>query len=85
MTVGGLSTIGTTGQTSELYLTCQTNDTGTMNNLFKLQIRWNKEGDWLPTVYTARPYHEAFLMWKDHQKRHPEHSYRILVTGVAKA
>ena len=56
-----------------------------MKNLFKLQIRWNREGEWLPTVYTARPYAEAFMMWKDHQKRHPEHMYRILVTGVAKA
>ena len=55
-----------------------------MQNLFKLQIRWNKEGQWLPTVYTARPYDEAFGMWKEHQKRHPEHSYRIMVTGVAK-
>ncbi len=59
--------------------------TKAMQNLFTLQIRWNKEGDWLPTVYTPRPYAEAFGMWKDHQKRNPEHSYRILVTGVAKA
>lgn len=56
-----------------------------MKNLFSLQIRWNREGEWLPTVFDAQPYAEAFEMWKDHQKRHPEHMYRILVTGVAKA
>ena len=56
-----------------------------MKNLWTLQIRWNREGDWLPTVYTPRPYAEAFGMWKEHQKRHPEHMYRILVTGIAKA
>jgi len=56
-----------------------------MQNLFTLQIQWNKEGEWLPTVYAPLPYHAAFLQWKDHQKRNPEHSYRILVTGVAKA
>ena len=59
--------------------------TKAMQNVFSLQIRWNKEGDWLPTVYAPLPYHAAFLQWKDHQKRNPEHSYRILVTGVAKA
>ena len=56
-----------------------------MKNLFSLQIRWNREGEWLPTVYPARPYAEAFMLWKDYQKRNPEHMYRILVTGVAKA
>jgi len=61
------------------------NQTKAMQNLFSLQIRWNREGEWLPTVYTARPYYDAFMLWKDHQKRNPEHMYRILVTGVAKA
>ena len=56
-----------------------------MKNLFSLQIRWNREGEWLPTVFDAQPYAEAFEMWKDDQKRHPEHMYRILVTGIAKA
>ncbi len=55
-----------------------------MQNLFALQIRWNREGAWENTVFAPLPYAEAFGMWKDHQKRNPEHSYRILVTGVAK-
>jgi len=59
--------------------------TKAMQNLFALQIRWNREGAWDNTVFAPLPYAEAFGMWKDHQKRHPEHSYRILVTGVAKA
>ena len=65
--------------------TKHTKQTKPMQNLFTLQIQWNKEGEWLPTVYAPLPYHAAFLQWKDHQKRNPEHSYRILVTGVAKA
>ena len=56
-----------------------------MKNLWTLQIRWNREGDWLPTVHTPRHYAEAHGLWKEHQKRHPEHMYRILVTGIAKA
>ncbi len=56
-----------------------------MKNLFTLQIRWNREGTWENTVFAPLPYAEAFGLWKDHQKRCPEHMYRILLTGVAKA
>ena len=68
-----------------MLYTLQVTNRHPMKNLFSLQIRWNREGEWLPTVYPARPYAEAFMLWKDYQKRNPEHMYRILVTGVAKA
>jgi len=59
--------------------------TSPMKNLFTLQIRWNREGTWENTVFAPLPYAEAFGLWKDHQKSCPEHMYRILLTGVAKA
>ena len=42
--------------------------------MFKLQLQWNKEGDWLDTVWKL-PYDQALNMLKRLSYLHKEHSY----------
>ena len=49
--------------------------------MFKLQLQWNKEGDWLDTVWKL-PYDQALMMMERLQYLHQEHTYRMIPTLV---
>ena len=49
--------------------------------MFKLQLQWNNEGDWLDTVWKL-PYDQALMMVKRLQYLHQEHTYRMIPTLV---
>ena len=48
--------------------------------MFKLQLQWNKEGDWLDTIWHM-PYAEAYVKWFELSETHPDHRYRMIPTG----
>lgn len=52
--------------------------------MYLLEIQWNSEGPWLPTVYPPQPYDKALQMQQEHQARNREHTYRIFPTGASK-
>ena len=49
--------------------------------MFKLQLQWNKEGDWLDTVWTL-PYDKALMMREQLAHLYKEHTYRMIPTLV---
>ena len=49
--------------------------------MFKLQLQWNNEGDWLDTVWKL-PYDQALKMLHKLSYLHQEHTYRMIPTLV---
>ena len=49
--------------------------------MFKLQLQWKSEGDWLDTVWKL-PYDQALAMVQKLSYLHQEHNYRIIPTLV---
>ena len=49
--------------------------------MFKLQLQWKGEGDWLDTVWKL-PYDQALNMMHKLNYLHQEHTYRIISTLV---
>jgi len=47
--------------------------------MFKLQLKWMKQGEWIDCVYPPTPYAVAFKRWQHYTALHGEdHTYRIL-------
>lgn len=52
--------------------------------MFKLQLQWNQQGEWIDTVFTPRPYDQALALFKDYSKNWEGiHNYRIISTGAS--
>ena len=52
--------------------------------MFKMEMKWYGEGEWIPTVFTPTDYASALKRYQEYQGRHPEHLYRIFPTGASK-
>ena len=53
--------------------------------MFKLQLQYNKQGEWIDTVYPPRDYMSALdLMAKYNKMWSHQHVYRIISTGASK-
>ncbi len=52
--------------------------------MFKIQIQWMREGEWLPTVWPPLSYAEAFFKWRDLKDQNPEHLYKLVSTGSSR-
>ena len=53
--------------------------------MFKLQLKWNKEGKYIDTVFPPMPYADALFKCREYQARcGHEHTYRIISTGASK-
>ena len=51
--------------------------------MFKLQLQWQKEGDWIDTVYAPTPYATASVRLKKYQALWGDvHTYRLLDVTV---
>ena len=47
--------------------------------MYKLFLQWNREGDWLPTVWKLS-YDQAVRKMDELQYLHPEHAYTMVRT-----
>ena len=51
--------------------------------MFKLQLQWNKSGEWIDTVYAPTEYATAFFRWRQYQELWGHvHTYRLLDVTV---
>jgi len=51
--------------------------------MFKLQLQWQKEGEWIDTVYAPTEYATAFFRWRQYQELWGDtHTYRLLDVTV---
>ena len=46
--------------------------------MFKMQIQWNRQGEWIDCVFPACDYSTAFFRCREYQERNTEHQYRII-------
>ena len=47
--------------------------------MFKLQLQWQKQGEWIDTVYAPTEYATAFFRWRQYQELWGDtHTYRLL-------
>ena len=45
--------------------------------MYQLQMKWNKEGEWLNTIWTL-PLDQASMMIERLKYLHQEHTYRMI-------
>ena len=46
--------------------------------MFKMQLQWNRKGEWIDCVYPPCEYATALARWREYQQRNQEHLYRII-------
>ena len=51
--------------------------------MFKMQLQWNRQGEWHDCVYPACDYATAFFRCREYAQRNPEHRYRIISSPFA--
>ena len=51
--------------------------------MFKMQIQWQRKGEWIDCVYPPCDYGTALIRCNDYQKRNMEHRYRIISAPFA--
>jgi hypothetical protein len=53
--------------------------------MFKLQLQYNRQGDWIDTVYPPRAYADALALMAHYNKIWSHvHEYRIISTGASR-
>jgi len=53
--------------------------------MFKLQLQYNRQGDWIDTVYPPRAYADALALMAHYNKIWSHvHEYRIVSTGASR-
>ena len=53
--------------------------------MFKLQLQYNRQGDWIDTVWPARPYADAMALLEHYNRIWSHvHEYRIIPTGATR-
>ena len=49
--------------------------------MFKMQIQWNRQGEWIDCVFPPCEYATALFRVREYQERNMDHLYRIIPTG----
>ena len=49
--------------------------------MFKMQLQWNRKGEWHDCVYPPCDYATALFRCREYQERNQAHLYRIIPTG----